>query len=46
MPPDDVTDIATAQIFDHAARLRSFEIAAGVFETLPYSRSLGAQMLV
>ncbi len=26
--------IATAQIFDHAARLRSFEIAAGVFEEL------------
>ena len=26
--------IATAQIFDHTARLRSFEIAAGVFEEL------------
>lgn len=26
--------IATAQIYDHAARLRSFEIAAGVFRTL------------
>jgi luciferase family oxidoreductase group 1 len=26
--------IATAQIFDHAARLRSFEIAAGVFEDI------------
>ena len=26
--------IATAQIFDHAARLRSFEIASGVFEEL------------
>ena len=26
--------IATAQIFDHGARLRSFEIAAGVFEEL------------
>ena len=26
--------IATAQIFDHAARLRSFEIAAGVFEEI------------
>jgi len=26
--------IATAQVFDHAARLRSFEIAAGVFEAL------------
>ncbi|MES2571342.1 MAG: LLM class flavin-dependent oxidoreductase [Verrucomicrobiota bacterium] len=26
--------IATAQIYDHAARLRSFELAAGVFEKL------------
>ncbi len=26
--------IATAQIYDHSARLRSFEIAAGVFEDL------------
>jgi luciferase family oxidoreductase group 1 len=26
--------IATAQIFDHAARLRSFEIAAGVFREI------------
>jgi hypothetical protein len=26
--------IATAQIYDHAARLRSFEIAANVFQEL------------
>ena len=26
--------MATAQVFDHAARLRSFEIAAGVFREL------------
>ena len=26
--------ITTSQIFDHAARLRSFEIAAGVFAAL------------
>jgi alkanesulfonate monooxygenase SsuD/methylene tetrahydromethanopterin reductase-like flavin-dependent oxidoreductase (luciferase family) len=26
--------IATAQIYDHAARLRSFEIAANVFQKL------------
>ncbi len=30
--------IATAQIFDHAARLRSFEIAAGVFEEINAAR--------
>jgi luciferase family oxidoreductase group 1 len=36
--------IATAQIFDHAARLHSFEIAAGIFETLPSSRPLGASL--
>lgn len=32
--------IATAQVFDHAARLRSFEIAAGVFEEIDASRTL------
>jgi alkanesulfonate monooxygenase SsuD/methylene tetrahydromethanopterin reductase-like flavin-dependent oxidoreductase (luciferase family) len=32
--------IATAQIFDHSARLRSFEIAADVFETLPAEQPL------
>ena len=31
--------IATAQVFDHAARLRSFEIAAGVFEEINASRT-------
>jgi alkanesulfonate monooxygenase SsuD/methylene tetrahydromethanopterin reductase-like flavin-dependent oxidoreductase (luciferase family) len=30
--------IATAQIFDHAARLRSFEIAARVFHEIHESR--------
>ena len=30
--------IATAQVFDHPARLRSFEIAAGVFEALSSPR--------
>jgi luciferase family oxidoreductase group 1 len=38
----DATDadeiIATAQIFDHAARLRSFEIAAGVFAEINAAR--------
>jgi luciferase family oxidoreductase group 1 len=32
--------IATAQIFDHAARLHSFEIAADIFETLHSRQSL------
>jgi len=31
--------IATAQIFDHAARLRSFEIAAVVIEDINFSRA-------
>jgi hypothetical protein len=26
--------IATAQVYDHAARVRSFEIAAGVFREM------------
>ena len=30
--------IATAQIYDHAARLRSFELAAGVFREIAESR--------
>ena len=36
--------IATAQIFDHKARLRSFEIAADVFETLHSPRPPGASL--
>ncbi len=32
--------IATAQIFDHAARLRSFEIAAGVFDEINAARAI------
>ena len=32
--------IATAQIFDHAARLRSFEIAADVFAEINFARPL------
>ncbi len=31
--------IATAQVFDHSARLRSFEIAAGVFDEINASRA-------
>jgi alkanesulfonate monooxygenase SsuD/methylene tetrahydromethanopterin reductase-like flavin-dependent oxidoreductase (luciferase family) len=34
--------IATAQIYDHTARLRSFELAAGVFEEMNRSRGDGA----
>jgi luciferase family oxidoreductase group 1 len=34
--------IATASIYDHPARLRSFEIAAGVFEQINAARSQGA----
>jgi len=33
--------IATAQIFDHAARLRSFEIAASVFREINAASSVG-----
>ncbi len=34
--------IATEEIFDQAARLRSFEIAAEIFDTLPCPRPLRA----
>ena len=37
--------IATAQIFDHAARLRSFEIAAGVFEDINTSPATRTERL-
>jgi luciferase family oxidoreductase group 1 len=37
--------IATAQIYDHAARLQSFELAAGVFEELNRSRGDGAPVV-
>jgi luciferase family oxidoreductase group 1 len=35
--------IATAQIYDHAARVRSFELAAGAFEAINASRRAGAR---
>ncbi len=36
--------IATAQIFDHAARLHSFEIAADLFQTPHSPRPLGMSL--
>ena len=36
--------IATAQIFDHAARLHSFEIAAEIFQTSHSPRPLGMSL--
>jgi luciferase family oxidoreductase group 1 len=34
--------VATAQIFDHAARVKSFELAAGVFEAINVDRQAAA----